>query len=378
VSLLEVLISIFAISIGMMGVAALIPVGQLSVIEATKADRSAAAGRGAMAEVKVRNMLDPQYFVNPFNGQSMAGWLNNGSTFVIDPLFSTRNATEPKVVRFPYDGNWDGSKVEAGLPNPLPIPRLTLNTMCGAAREPLADRVFTWRDDLIFDVDVDDPLKRPRQSYLWDTNAVEALPDNYPKIPGPGDPLRLQPNLKGDYSWLLTVTPAATEFNSATPPTDKRKFDVSVVVIFGRDLSHNPTDARPSERATAGIVGLGYGGGDGILIAFDKMKEPDATEYLAVRQNEWVMVTGLVKDSRLDSPAGAGNGYRRIAKWYRAVAVDEQMEFDKKLDRWTRRVTLAGPDWDPACAMPQAVLIRGVVGVYTKTIELDRDSKWNP
>ena len=99
----------------------------------------------------------------------------------------------------------------------------------------------------------------------------------------------MQPNVKGDYSWLLTVTPAATEIGA----TNKRKFDVSVVVIFGRDLSHNPTDARPSERATAGIAGLGYGGGDGILIAPDKMKEADATEYLAVRQNEWVMVTGL-------------------------------------------------------------------------------------
>ncbi|MCX7424442.1 MAG: hypothetical protein NTW96_02200 [Planctomycetia bacterium] len=372
-SLLEVLISIFAISIGMMGVAALIPVGQLSVIEATKADRSAACGRAAMAEVKVRNMLDPVAFRNPTDGSPMGAWLDTGSTIVIDPLFSAQpdHVGQTYTQRFPYDGNWDGSKVEAVRP----IPRVTLpgtNTL--VMLYSVADRVFTWRDDLIFDIDAADPLKRPRQSYLWDTDATAPAPIlATDKSPPSGN--RVQPNVKGDYTWLLTVTPAATEIGS----TNKRKFDVSVVVIFGRDLSHNPTDARPSERATAGIAGLGYGGGDGILIAPDKMKEADATEYLAVRQNEWVMVTGLVKDSRLDSPAGAGNGYRRIAKWYRAVAVDEQTEFvAKPYDRWTRRVTLAGPDWDPACVMPQAVLIRGVVGVYTKTIELDRDSKWNP
>ena len=58
------------------------------------------------------------------------GWIP-AARFVIDPLF-WRSRTchgQPYTQRFPYDGNWDGSKVEAVRP----IPRVTLpgtNTLC--------------------------------------------------------------------------------------------------------------------------------------------------------------------------------------------------------------------------------------------------------
>ncbi len=59
VTLLEVLISIFVMAVGLMGVAALIPIGTFAVSETTKADRSAAMGRAAIHEVRVRDMLEP-------------------------------------------------------------------------------------------------------------------------------------------------------------------------------------------------------------------------------------------------------------------------------------------------------------------------------
>jgi len=71
------------------------------------------------------------------------------------------------------------------------------------------------------------------------------------------------------------------------------------------------------------------------------------------------------------------------------AAIDDEVTWNKDLDRWVRGVTLAGPDWSPTWTIPsgtdgayagplQAVLIDGVLGVYTKTVELDRDSNWNP
>ena len=43
ISLLEVLISIFIISVGLLGVASLIPAGKLRMVEANKSDRTGAA-----------------------------------------------------------------------------------------------------------------------------------------------------------------------------------------------------------------------------------------------------------------------------------------------------------------------------------------------
>ena len=48
---------------------------------------------------------------------------------------------------------------------------------------------------------------------------------------------------------------------------------------------------------------------------------------------------------------------------------------------WTRYVTLSGPDWGEGTTyMPGghtwAVLLDGVVGVYTTTVVLDRESTW--
>ena len=48
VSLIEVLMSIFILSVGLMGMASLIPVGGYQVGEAIKSDRAAAVGRAAV------------------------------------------------------------------------------------------------------------------------------------------------------------------------------------------------------------------------------------------------------------------------------------------------------------------------------------------
>ena len=61
-SLMEVLLSIFVLSIGLLGVAAIIPLGQISLWETAKADRSGACGRAAMREIQVRRMLDFRYW----------------------------------------------------------------------------------------------------------------------------------------------------------------------------------------------------------------------------------------------------------------------------------------------------------------------------
>ena len=58
IGLLEVLIAIFVLMIGLLGLAVLIVVGKLTLLEVERSDRTGACGRAALHEVKVRNLLN--------------------------------------------------------------------------------------------------------------------------------------------------------------------------------------------------------------------------------------------------------------------------------------------------------------------------------
>src|SRR5688500_2699703 len=60
ISLLEVLFAIFVLAVGLLGLAAMVPVGKFQVSEANHADRSVAIGLAAHREIKVRDYLDAE------------------------------------------------------------------------------------------------------------------------------------------------------------------------------------------------------------------------------------------------------------------------------------------------------------------------------
>ncbi len=60
ISLLEVLISMFVLAIGLMGVAALIPAGRHEIVEAIKLENAAMVGRGAFRDIQIREYLNPE------------------------------------------------------------------------------------------------------------------------------------------------------------------------------------------------------------------------------------------------------------------------------------------------------------------------------
>src|SRR5262245_6072541 len=58
-SLLEVLISMFVLLVGLMGVAALLPAGRFQIMQGGKSDHAAMVGRSAFREMKIRGYLNP-------------------------------------------------------------------------------------------------------------------------------------------------------------------------------------------------------------------------------------------------------------------------------------------------------------------------------
>lgn len=412
ISLLEVLISIFVLVVGILGLAALIPIGRFEVQEAGKLDRAATSGKQAYREMRLRGLLDARnewlWFdesaktfksvLDPNTMQFRLDFTTKGYAppFAIDPLMfaDPRNydavwgappPDTPSPHTFPYNIVNDATIV--GLSNFPQIPRLSLNQLMpisGGAPDydgwtedqqklsaALCNRVFQSRDDLSFFLP-DDRDNRPVQQFSIDavgTNSNDFILQTPAK--------RLAPMTLGEYSWMVTVSPTVGELYDWTTmtyvPERMRTFVVSVVVFHKRPISLLPNDPTandpPAERTVAvEFTGSGVGGGSVHL-------ESDAPNYLRdLRPNQWILVTG-----RINVPSLPLNQMPAVAKWYRIVTVDDGSRPDH------RDVTLDGPDWNPGHFAvlgsdvgdegedihAAASIFDGVVAVYDKTMQLD-------
>jgi hypothetical protein len=254
---MEVLISVFVLSIGLLGLAALLPVGSYTILETVKADRAGDCGRAALRDVKVRRMLDPNSWTNTGN-------LGSGPSFVIDPLGVANGATGAL----------------AGY-----VPRISLN-MAQAAQN-----VFMWPDDLIVTLP---ELMSPAQPF---GRSRLVFNSNDPITGGN------TPSFSGDYSWFLSVTRTF----------DPTRFRTSAVICYKRDFGP-PNSGTPVERAvqvsqfydqaSMGGQNVALGGGSIYLGANHPIN--DAAGTVRVRENDWVALYS------------SSNG---LCSWYRVIAV---------------------------------------------------------
>lgn len=367
VSLLEVLVSMFIILFGLLGVAALLEVGRSESGVATRHDRALACGRSGLAEVRLRRMHDPNNWLalydanNPYPGWAGTppppNWyavptyesnLEHYQVYAIDPLYIARFSSENpgatpaqiafNTARFPY-----------GAGAPLWMGRCSLSGVSVGQSFPGFDRLFTWPDDQVFDLPKD-PQQRP-------TRQLDAL--------GVGQ-------FEGNYSWLATICPAPTEAGLVT--ANKTHFEVSVVVFYQRDFTPPMAAAdpnKPGERwLTVFFAGAGVDGGDVVL-----QKGPaDPPDWLDVRENDWIFLGGW------QTATDFTPSMRKIFKWYRVIAVESQNPNTPNV----RRATLTGQDWSPnwradtnadgsisALDGSMGVVCSGVVDVYTQLMELD-------
>jgi hypothetical protein len=334
------------ISVGLLGLASLLPVGLVTIFQATKMDRAGNCGRMAMREVAVRRMLDSSYwfdlkqnkYVNDPNYNGSKPWcdptgiptMNMPASFIIDPL-----------------GANNGMNLSFGSGGTI-TPRISLNYIPPGS--PLADAIFRGGDDII-----------------------ATLPENMTPVQPPGRPIPVMDASnkiasKGDYSWFLTVTPS---------PTTPTRFEVSVVVCFGRTL--NPTANQVAEAAfpvasfadTVVVPGLGVNAAQaGGTIQLSIAMKDGAIGGVPVRENGWVaLVRGSSGGSTPSIPAA---GY---VQWYRVAAIGDSSDTSTA---GGAQLTLAGPDWMAPQPGKDMLVVLGqeVVGVYTTTIDLDTDATW--
>ena len=126
----------------------------------------------------------------------------------------------------------------------------------------------------------------------------------------------------------------------------------------------------------------------------------DATKYLSVRANEWIMVTGLRQNPQIQVPNPYSSntaGWPEISlHWYQVVASSTPQNWRGE---WFVDAVVVGDDWTQNGAMGQqfwlyqdqssfgysdypnpptgiGTLLTGAIGVFTKTVTLDSSSLW--
>ncbi|MGB9687788.1 type IV pilus modification PilV family protein [Thermogutta sp.] len=375
-SLLEVLIAMFILTVGMLGIAAVVVIGNMSAMRALIADRTAVVGRNALSEVRVRDWLDPVRWVTVQGSPVVSSRdqpLPVGESFCIDPLYIAQinngqgavpNALSPDLARFPYNPPGTAVSMQRITVNIAANPNAPANVQAILMNPQIWKRIVVSEDDLVFDPS---RLSRPRLLFRTDTGAAVPLPP-LPGDTGSGNPLYA--DYQGMYSWMITVVPQVPRIPSGT-----QKYLVSAVVFRDRNFlwRDDPTVEVPGERvATANFLG---GGDLRLSIPASRVKDAaQADEYLRVPEGQYLLLAGRALVS--SNPPVMQN----VFLWYRVVASGDLVNQNQN---YFREVTVAGPDWNIAWCLQtnndtdgdgvpvetQAVLCTNVYGVYTEVID---------
>jgi len=311
-SLLEVLVSMAVLSLGLLGVAALIPIGKMAMVETNKSDRTGACGRAGQHEIKVRRMLSSNNWASVPTGSNI---------FVLDPLGYLR--------------------IGHTLGGTSGIERINLQTSSGALTDDQAKNIFFWHDDLTYVAakDSTNPTngERPMGMFIQADGSEKTSPVTATQATG------------GEFSWFATVTPSLGEMNAGLTWNQRRQYSVSVVVCWRRTFDNT------GETLVQGVncdSATGYGG-IGIWYPNTNTTVTPSVPNPVPKENEWVLLNGTM------GPA-----------WYRVASAGD--------DGTNIRVSLVGPDWyNGASTTANLIVVKGVTGVYTTTVQLDNDATWS-
>jgi hypothetical protein len=243
------------------------------------------------------------------------------------------------------------------------MPRVSLSVPAASGPLPMtqgiAEQVFLSHDDTVFERHPTDPDAAAVGK--WELNAAN-------------NPIRRQ--FEGNYSWMVTLTPAHLD---AVFPAPVTRYNVSIALFYKRNLNARVNDQGVEverlvdikQRQLADLAGFGLGGGELLLEGAQNASLSVNQANTLVRPGQWIMVSGRYGNSST-SPA--------VFRWYRVVTVGE---YDP--NRNERPITVAGPDWigvtdqNPnnwKCKPTHVAVFEGCIGVFEKTVHLEGPSMW--
>lgn len=434
ITLIEVMMSTMVVSLGILGLASLIPLGTHLTNRGTLADRVAIVGERALHELKIRGGLNPsRWFIPGDNDPTGTPGPNEISLssarlpvrqpYMIDPMFFGGNyGTDVSRTKFPYSTTLaigSGNTFYETNNKSMQMWRISLNTTPGssvAMSLPQAKLGFQSDDDLAAERPSDGELPAFQTFFNRPAGAVAGGPNVY------GD---IKRQAEGDYSWMVMLVPEAydqsrvsylpssnpvlanNESNAMQPPINTEDFSsLGRANLLGATLNDVATDEYTAHvlvtRKRAGgipagalatstnedylrseriveipaggfLSSSGYSTGEVQIAQTGGTLEQAEDITLKISNGDWIcLVRRLPRTTPSLFPRGD------IYQWYRVVMVDEVVSTGTG---FTRRLTINGPDWASlggALDPTHAIIVDGVVGVYTKRVRLESQSPWSP
>ncbi|HEX4142706.1 MAG TPA: hypothetical protein VHY91_04075 [Pirellulales bacterium] len=215
---------------------------------------------------------------------------------------------------------------------------------------------------------------------------------------------------QGDYSWLATVTPGFSTYQSDmtipklpidTPIGDTNLVRVSIVVFYKRNPNvlqadvtgqtapsermvtvattlaanahplTNPAPIGPDGTTATGTLPTGVAGGDiQLTTSLDTTMNQN---YLTLKPGQWIMLSQAPAPLAYNTslPAPPPNIFMSSTYWYRWYKVVAAGPIQGGAGNYYRNVTLSGPDWNPNNTT-YASIFDGAVAVYEKEMELEQ------
>lgn len=378
ISLIEILMSIGVATIGVLGVASLIPVALHQTMQGTKRDRAAVVGQRALNEFRMRGMDNPLNWievmadgkvrsVSPLSdipgplspaqpGQLMQprfGPLTQApfDIAVLDPIGAAFYGSTSNARAFastvPADAN-------AAYPASNRLRRFTIRaapTGLGQATAmplPHARAIFETQDDLLFEVSQNDNTS-PAQMQFWGADSTQSAVVTWPNN------LIKKRYAEGRYSWLATLV----------PERGSDQFILSTAVQYERilNLENGPGGLRAADERWASLPEGIVAGGARFEV---DPKDPAALDNL--KTGNWVLV--------VEQYLRPDNRPQKYARWYRVTQANH-VEGSP-----VGEYSLDGPDWPRdqrttgATRRVMAVIFKNVIDVYEKVIRLNSDGTW--
>jgi hypothetical protein len=381
ISLIEVLISMFVLLFGLMGVAAIFPVASHYIQEGDKRDRSSGLAQIAFEELKSKKLLRPTTWVIPASPTFSYPFLSNGQfalaagqghAFIIDPLgTAAANRITPAV--FGYDflpmNASAGQNPWSNPPSPQkaltginwPVRRITFDVNSSPnVRTPMSaqasEAVFTLHDELT-----------TMQPEAGDRPSIQLWRQN----PSNGQMLGRQ--FGGNYSWLATVVPArATALTGLQTSAGIRDefYEVTSVVFYKREPT--PSATVSSSAGSERLIGAEFLN-TGELALYNDTSTVDTVDTAldGVKPTNWIAVCGV------NQVTGAF-----MLKWYKILAMDDSSSQDNLPgagnNRTVRYLMVDGPEWPTGMNGSnaigwrnlRAIVIPGAIDAYTQVMQL--------
>ncbi len=383
ITLIEVLISMFVLLFGLMGVAAIFPVASHYVLEGDKRDRSSGLAQIAFEELKARKILRPTRWVIP--GQNYAypfifqGKFQNvsdpGHVLIIDPLGSAQSIATLDRTFFPFGVPTQMVNVVPEWPakmnslnHPLvgtqwPLRRVTLdpdqdsfngNIITG----PSAETTFRLRDDLA--VEQPDAGDRPSVQ-RWGVNN-NGTPNDLT------DDQLLSRQYTGDYSWLATVVPTSIRALVGLQPGSNIKdafYEVTTVVFYKRDIV--PSTSTAGSPGSERLIAAEFLNSSELAIYDSDANDRNVVDLAldGIKPTNWIAVMGVNQITGVF-----------MMKWYKIQAMDDEVSVNQPLpgagNKDVRYVMVQGADWPPSSyANLRVAILPGAIDAYTRVMQVD-------